>query len=64
MQVLCEECGLAEGCRVCFGGFTGNRACVKIYSVYGASCAVSEITKGLIKDKKNGGHNSLRIEMA
>ena len=46
------------------GGFTAERGCDRIYSVYGASSTVSDIIKALIRDKKNGGHRALRIGTA
>jgi hypothetical protein len=41
------------------GGYTAERACDKIYSVYGHSSTVTSITRALIKDK--GLHPELRI---
>ena len=41
------------------GGYTAERACDKIYSVYGHSLTVTAIINALVKDK--GLHPELRI---
>ena len=41
-------------------GYTADRACELIYSVYGQKLSVTAIIKRLIADKKFGGHPGLR----
>ncbi len=42
-------------------GFTAERACDKIYSVYGARLPITRIINAMIRDKKDGGHPELRV---
>ena len=42
-------------------GYTAERACDKIYSVYGDRLPISKIIKLMISDKKDGGHVALRV---
>jgi hypothetical protein len=46
-------------CELVRGGYTAERACDKIYSVYGHSSTVTAIIKQLVKDK--GRHPELRV---
>ena len=41
-----------------------ERACDRIYAVKSVFSTVPDIMKGLIRDKKNGGHQALRIGTA
>ena len=41
--------------------FTVERACDKIYSVYGASLPIIRIINAMICDKRDGGHPELRV---
>jgi len=45
-------------------GYSAERACDKIYSVYGPGLSVTKIIKAMIRDKKNGGHPALRDVVA
>ncbi len=48
-------------CEMVRAGFTAERACDRIYSVYGSRLSVTKIINAMIRDKKNGGHPELRI---
>ena len=41
-------------------GYSSDKAIDKIYDVYGHNTSVSNIIKGIIADKKNGGNNAFR----
>jgi hypothetical protein len=45
-------------------GYMSETACNKIYSAHGASLPVSKIIKLMIRDKKDGGHLTLRFVAA
>ena len=45
-------------------GFTSDRACVKIYDVYGDNMSVTKIINATIVDKKIGGYPHLRVSSA
>jgi len=45
-------------------GFTAERACDKVYDVYGSNLSVTKIINAMIADKKTGGHPHLRVRSA
>jgi hypothetical protein len=45
-------------------GFTAERACHKVYDVYGSNLSVTKIINAMIADKKTGGHPQLRVRSA
>ena len=41
-------------------GYSSDKAIDKIYDVYGHNTSVTNIIKGIVADKKNGGNNAFR----